>query len=306
MNVGTLSTLVAIVDTGSFAHAARAVGCTPSAVSLQVRQLEAWLGRALFDRSARVARPTPFALEVAQVARGMLDRLEGLRQRPRPGVGGRVRLGAIATVQTDTLPHVLRALRDRYPALAIDIALDDSDALVAALKAGRIDMAALVRPASGGSSRLAWQDLARQPFVMLAPPDARAATLRELLERRGLVRYDVSLTGGRIAARYLRAHFPPPRIVMELRSIDAIVAMVSAGLGVSVVPRPRRELLEAHAVQTLGLGKRAPARRIALARRVMDADDRNLRAVGDAFAAVYGRQGGNAGGRTGDRRAANG
>ena len=55
MNVPMRETLVAIVDRGSFAAAAREVGCTSSAVSLQVKQLEAWFGRVLFDRSARNA-----------------------------------------------------------------------------------------------------------------------------------------------------------------------------------------------------------------------------------------------------------
>ena len=82
MNVAMLSTLVAIIDRGSFAAAAREVGCTPSAVSLQVKQLEAWFGQLLFDRSARTAKPTPFALEAATVARDVAGRLEALRTRP--------------------------------------------------------------------------------------------------------------------------------------------------------------------------------------------------------------------------------
>ena len=69
MNLAFLSTLVSIVDRGSLAAAASHVGCSPSAISLQVKQLEAWFGRPLFDRSARSVEPLPFALEVAAVAR---------------------------------------------------------------------------------------------------------------------------------------------------------------------------------------------------------------------------------------------
>ena len=79
MNVAMLSTLVAIVDRGSFAAAAQEVGCTPSAVSLQMKQLEAWFGQPLFDRSARTVKPMPFALEAAAVARDFSARLEALR-----------------------------------------------------------------------------------------------------------------------------------------------------------------------------------------------------------------------------------
>jgi DNA-binding transcriptional LysR family regulator len=287
MNVAMLKTLVAIVDRGSFAAAAREVGCTPSAVSLQVRQLEAWFGQLLFDRSARTAKPTPFALEAATVARDVAARLEALRARPVARVSGRVRLGAIASVQTANLPQALRAVRDRHPDLQVEVSLADSDELIAAVKAGRIDAAVLVRPSSGGSTRLAWQDLARQPFVMLVPPGVPAAAAQELLQRFGLIRYDTALTGGRIAAQYARRVFPEARIVMEVRSIDAIVAMVSAGLGVSIVPQPRQALLEAHGVRALGLGRGGPMRQIALVRRRIDAANRNIDAVSQALATAY-------------------
>lgn len=284
MNLATLSTLAAIVDRGTFAAAAAEVGCTPSAVSLQVRQLEGWFGRPLFDRSGRSVRPTPFAVEAAEVVREALGRIAALRERPAQAVSGRVRLGAIASVQTDTLPQALRRLRDRHPALEVTVSLNDSDLLLLELKAGRIDAAVLVRPPSGGSSRLAWHDLAKQPYVLLAPPGALGNTPAELLARHDLIRYDTALTGGRIAARFVRQLQPrPQRASTDVRSIDAIVAMVSAGLGVSVVPRPRRALLEAHGVREVGLGRGAPKRQIAFVRRGADAGHRNLDAVQQAF-----------------------
>lgn len=286
MNIAMLSTLVAIVDRGSFAAAARDVGCTPSAVSLQVKQLEAWFGQLLFDRSARMARPTPFALEAAALARDVAARLEALRSRPATAVSGRVRLGAIATVQTGALPQALRLLRDRHPALQVEVSLNDSDALLADLKAGRIDAALLVRPQLGGSSRLVWQDMTRQPFVMLVPPGTVIASPPELLRRFDLIRYDPSLTGGRIAAQYVRRVFPEARCVMDVRSIDAIVAMVGAGLGVSIVPQPRKALLEAHGVREASLGRGSPARQIAVVRRRADSGNRNIDAVFHAVAAA--------------------
>jgi DNA-binding transcriptional LysR family regulator len=287
MNVAMLRTLVAIVDRGSFAAAAREVGCTPSAVSLQVRQLEGWFGQLLFDRSARTAKPTAFAREAATMARDVAARLEALRTRPAARVSGRVRLGAIASVQTANLPQALRAVRDSHPDLRVELSLADSDELIAAVKAGRIDAAVLVRPSSGGSTRLAWQDLARQPFVLLLPPGVPAAPAPELLQRFGLIRYDTALTGGRIANQYVRRIFPAARLVMEVRSIDAIVAMVSAGLGVSIVPQPRQALLEAHGVRALGLGRGGPTRQIAVVRRRTDAGNRNIDAVVGALAAAY-------------------
>lgn len=287
MNLSALSTLVAILDKGSFTAAADAVGCTPSAVSLQIKQLEAYFGQPLFDRSARTAKPTDFALEAGLIARELLARLGGLRARREAGISGRVRLGAIASIQTDSLPPALRLLRDRHPALDIQVSLGDSDDLQADLQAGRIDAAALVRSPSGGSSRLQWHNLYRQPFVLLAPSGMSAASPAALLHSQPWIRYDTALTGGRLAAQYVKRACARPRLAMQVQSIDAIVAMVAAGLGVSVVPLPRSAQLDAHGVQAMRLGRQGPARQIALARRKADADNRNIDAVEVVFAAVY-------------------
>ena len=287
MKLAFLSSLVAIVDRGSLAAAASHVGCSPSAISLQLKQLEAWFGRPLFDRSARTVEPLPFALEVAAAAREIVFRLEALRTRPAERVSGRVRLGVIASAQAGALPAALRLLRDRHPELGVEISLEDSDPLLAALKSGRIDAAVLVRPPSGGSSRLLWQNLEKQPFVMLAPPGAGTGSPRELLQRHGLVQYTPALAGGRVAARYVRQVCPEVRRIVDLRSIDAIVAMVAAGLGVSIVPQPRKALLDAHLVRRMPLGNAIPPRQIAFVRRNADSDNRNLNAVYRAFTGAY-------------------
>src|SRR5262245_35745377 len=113
MNIGMLATLVAIVDRGTLAAAAQQVGCTPSAVSLQVKRLEAYFGKPLFDRSTRTVKPTPFGEQAATIARELVQRLDGLRAKPTISVAGRLRLGAILTVQIDVLPQALRTLRDQ-------------------------------------------------------------------------------------------------------------------------------------------------------------------------------------------------
>lgn len=289
MNIGMFATLVAIVERGTLAAAAQQVGCTPSAVSLQVKQLETYFGQPLFDRSTRTVRPTPFGEQVAAVARELVQRLDGLRAKPPASVSGRLRLGAIASVQADVLPQALRILRDRHPALDVVMTLNDSDELLTDLKAGRIDAAVLVRPSSGGSSRLAWYDLARQPFVMLTPASAPDEKPAELLQRLGWIRYDPVLTGGRIAAHHVRRLAPRARCTMDLKSIDAIVAMVAAGLGVTVVPRPRQPLINAYAIRELRLGRNAPTRQITLVCRGVDREDRRINAVRVALSEAFGR-----------------
>jgi DNA-binding transcriptional LysR family regulator len=204
-------------------------------------------------------------------------------------VAGRVRVGVITSMQSDVLPQALHALRQRHPALDVVVPpLNDSDELVSELKAARLDVALLVRPESGGSRRLIWRELHRQPYVMLAPPNATGKNAKQLLEAHDWVGYDLSLAGGRVAARHVRSLVPGARCVMELRSMDAIVAMVAQGLGVSVVPQPRRPLVRAYAVREVGLGSRAPFRKLSLVWRSSDEGSRTVEAVAQAFSDAFG------------------
>jgi len=288
MNLATLATLQSILEQGSFTAAASVVGCSPSAVSLQVKQLEQYFGKPLFDRSTRVVAPTPFAREVVDAVGEFSHALQMLRSRPAVAVAGRIRVGVITSMQSDVLPQALDLLRQRHPALEVVIPpLNDSDELLTELKAARLEIALLVQPESGGSRRLVWRELHRQPYVMLAPAKAAEKTAKQLLEAHDWVGYDLSLPGGRVAARYVRSLMPQARCVMELRSMDAIVAMVAQGLGVAVIPQPRRPLIEAYAVREVDLGMRAPSRRISLVWRSSDEDNRNVEAAAQAFASAF-------------------
>lgn len=289
MNFAALTTLVAVVTKGSFAAAAQEVGCTPSAVSLQMKHLEAYFGRALFDRSTRSVRPTPFARELAAEAAEMIERMRGLRSRPSLTVSGRIRLGAIQSVQLAVLPMALRALRDEHPELAVTLSgWSDTDVLLQDLKAGKLDAAIVVRPDSNRGRRLVWLDLYRQEFVLVASAGTTGSA-EELIRNSRWVGYDTSLTGGKLASQYVRRIAPQARPEMSLRSIEAIIAMVSEGLGISVVPRPRQSQTDAYGVRVIGLGRRGPVRQISLVHRRADLDDRNIKAVHATLTEVVAR-----------------
>jgi len=144
-------------------------------------------------------------------------------------------------------------------------------------------VAAVVRPPSGGSSRLHWTPLRREPFVMLVPSDARGAKPQEFLKTYEWIRLDRTLWAGRLAARYVEGLAPGAKRSIELPGIEGIVAMVGAGLGVSVVPQPRRELLRGYDVREVPLPDGRLSRQIALVCRGADAEDRRQHALRDAF-----------------------
>lgn len=287
MKLDFLITLETILRTGSFANAANEVGLTPSAVSLQVKRLEEYLGRPLFDRSGRRALPTQLARELVEGFATALEAIEAARQHATPVISGRVVLGAIRTLQMTIIPMVLREIGTRYPRLDVKVIQGDSLELLGQLNAGELDGAAVIRPASGGSSRLAWSDLAAQPFVFVAPADSPDLPPRELVGRYGWLQFDTSLTGGQIAASLLHRIAPGTRARFELESIEAVLAMVAAGQGVSILPRLGGERAGAHAVRLISLGPKAPTRKVAFVCRNADADNRRIGVLRTALVTTY-------------------
>lgn len=281
-------TLDAILRTGSFAGAADDIGLTPSAVSLQVKRLEEYLGQPLFDRSGRTSKPTPLARELAENVRTALEAVEAARTRQTIALTGRVVLGTIRSLQPTMVPMVLGEISRRHPDLNVRVIQGDSVELLDQLKAGRLDGAALIRPTSGGSSRLYWQDLERQPFVFVAPPDTGDLSIGALLKRYNWLQFDTSLTSGRVAASHMHKLAPGLKPRFELESIEAVLSMVSSGLGVSIIPRTRGAMTTAHPVREISLGKDAPRREIAFACRGVDADNRRVMALRDALLVSYG------------------
>ncbi len=292
MKLQFLHTLEAVIKCGSYAAAASQVHVTPSAVGLQMRQLENYFGQPLFDRSARQVRPTLFALDVLQTVQGTLNELQRLKDRHKTTVSGHVSLGTVESTQISLLPVALRELRSSAPALHVQVIRGTSGLLLDELKAGRLDAAILVRPPSGGASRLHWVPLKREPFVLVVPRDAKEKTPVQLLQAHEWIRLDRSTTGGRIASRYVEKTVPRIRSSIEIPGTEAIVALVAAGLGVSVIPKLRTELLDAWPVREVSLGRSAPTRQIAYVCRAADSAAFRLQVVIDAFqrAVIEGEQ----------------
>ncbi|WP_459615852.1 LysR family transcriptional regulator [Bordetella sp. 2513F-2] len=279
MKIEAFRTLNAVLRGGSFAAAAADMNLSPSAVSLQMKQLEAYFGQPLFDRSALQVRPTGFAREVDEVLQEALGKLDALRRRSSPEVEGKVRLGTIEPLQVTLLPRLLHAARNRYPRLDVRPVRGRVTDLVEKIKSGEIDAAIIVQPEKGGSRRLAWTPLFREKLVLIAPPDSTETRVTELFERYEWIRFDKSTVGGRIAARYVARHAPHARCRIDLQSLAALTAMVSQGLGISILPEPGPNLYVAHPVRVIPLGKAGLYRQVSFVCRLADQDHRLVQAL---------------------------
>ncbi len=121
-SLASLRAFEAAARFGSFREAARKLGVTPSAISHQVRQLEADLGLVLFQRSVRAVRLTAAGETLARDATEAFDRLGGSIARLR-ALEGSARLGisALPLITDAWLTPRLEEFQKRYPDLSIEI-----------------------------------------------------------------------------------------------------------------------------------------------------------------------------------------
>jgi DNA-binding transcriptional LysR family regulator len=288
MKIETFQTLEAVLREGSFAGAAQAMHLTPSAVSMQMKQLENYLGEALFDRSGQQVRATPQAHRLVGSMQPALEVVAAMRRRTHTVIEGRLRVGMIENLQPLLLPTVVSYLRQHHPRLTVLPQRGNSMELTEAVKAGQLDSAVVARPPVGAQTSLHWTALLQRPLVCIAPPDAVPSAPRAAAKERALtapqlaalfgrldwIRYDRGTTTGAMATRFVRQCLPDKRSLMELDSAAAIVAMVHAGLGFSVLQLINTGLLQQYPVQMFALPPGGPVFDLCAVQRMADIDDR--------------------------------
>ena len=115
-------TLIAVAQAGTFTAAGRSLGLTQSAVSAQIKRLEAFIGMPLFERSAKSAQLNAQGQEVLAQAKEAVALVDRMRAPHLPGgVGGTVRIGAIASVQQHLLAQALLQFRALYPEVRVRV-----------------------------------------------------------------------------------------------------------------------------------------------------------------------------------------
>ena len=272
-------TFIAVARGGTFTGAGRQLGLTQSAVSAQIRRLEAWLGAELFDRGAKSAELNAQGRELLPQAEALVAMAEGMAEHVAgPAGAGRVsgllRIGAIASVQQDLLVRALARFRGDYPDVRVRVVPGVSLNLLGQVDAGEVDLAVMIRPSFALPAELAWQPLVREPVVLAAPRGAPQAPWRELLGSRPFIRYDRSSFGGRLVDGFLKKQRIAVREAIELDEIDAIANLVRQGLGVALMPRTRQldvrglrliELDEPGFHREIGIVARRPLERAPLA-----------------------------------------
>ena len=240
-----------LAQTLHFGRAAELLHMTQPPLTLAIQQLERRLGAKLFERTRRSVALTPVGAALVEPARQLVQQAAALTLRARgalAGEVGRVRLGFVSTVGFGPLPTWLRAFREAQPGVHIELIEATGDVQLKAFERGEIDAGFMLHApghAPGALLGLQRLSLGVEPLVLALPDAPGAGRLRaaELLAQ-PLVIFPRAATPSLFDAvlAFYHHHGAAPVIAQEATQMQTIVNLVSAGLGIALVPRSVTQL----------------------------------------------------------------
>lgn len=242
MNNVTLKQLryvLALAQTGHFGRAADLCAISQPALSLQIKEVEDHLGLALFERDTRQVRLTAFGETFVTRAQTILRSVQDLEDFARIEKGSflsRLRMGIIPTIAPYLLPALVRDLKTHSPDIDIHIRETLTPRLLDDLAQGRIDTAIVALPVS----EPAFEEipLFTEHFVFVRPKsdDEKPVPSVEKLQEMRLLLLEEGHCFRDQALEFCNLSPKRPRETLDGSSLSTLVHMVSAGLGVTLIP----------------------------------------------------------------------
>ena len=229
----------ALARHGHFGRAAEACAISQPALSMQIKEMEEALGGMLLERSARQVALTRFGEELVERVRDILRSVEELGDFARAAhdrFAGRLHIGMIPTVAPYLLPKVIGNLSRTYPELDIQVREALTPKLIQELAEGRLDTAILALPVSEPS--LTEVALFSEKFLLVRPREDERTPVpsSERLREMRLLLLEEGHCFREQALSFCKKQSPAPREMLDANSLSTLVQMVSAGIGVTLIP----------------------------------------------------------------------
>lgn len=233
----SLKQFVSLAECLHFGRASDACHVSPSTLSRSIRRIEEELGAIFFERNNRSVALTQAGSLFLGYARDSLDQWDQLRNALMDESGqlsGEVRMYCSVTASYSFLFDILSRFRAEHPQVEIKLHTGDPEDAMARILAGDEDIAIGAKP-DRLPAGLAFRHIKFSPLVFIRSieqPELESRNWAEtpmILSERGLARNRVD--------DWFRSLGLQPRIYAQVAGNEAIVSMVSLGLGVGVVPR---------------------------------------------------------------------
>lgn len=231
MNLRALENLYRIHQLGSFTRVAGLAHVTLSALSMQMKALEAELGAELFDRSHRPPRLTPLGRLIAEQAHQVAEAQAGLRDLCAGGQGltGHFRMGFTGSASLQILPGLLELAGRDWPGARFEFSSGLSEDLCARVRAYTLD-AAVVTEVPGAMGGVQSALLLEEPMVLIH------AVGREGEEGVPFLHFQPRSGIGVLISDFLEDLQIRPARSIQMDNIEAIIACVARGTGFSLLP----------------------------------------------------------------------
>lgn len=239
---------VTVAEEMHFGRAAQRLHMTQPPLSLAIQSLEALLGVQLFQRTSRSVSLTPAGEALLPEALRILQQtaaLPDLMRRAASGASGRLSLAFVSTADYSVLPSFLREFRETYPAVEIDLREATTDVQLDELMEGRIDVGLLIPPLPEKAKLdIDYLPVLSEPLILAAPKGLQALRGKTKASLEALTELPLIIFPRRIApalhdailACYHEAGLTP-RIGQEAIQMQTIIGLVSAGMGIALVPQ---------------------------------------------------------------------
>ncbi|WP_347264834.1 LysR substrate-binding domain-containing protein [Nitrobacter sp.] len=270
--------LAALARHGHFGRAAEACAITQPALSMQIRELEQFLGVTLVERRPGEVMLTEIGREISRRAEDVLasvrDLVDFARHRSRP-LTGRLTLGIIPSLAPYLLPRVLPALQSQFPELELELRETQTRPLVEEVKGGMLDAAMLALPL--GEPDIDTLELFNDLFLLAVPasdprPRGRRVAARDIDQSRLILLEDGHcLRDQALAFCATIPRGPSPGatgMTFGASSLATVMQMVAGGYGLTLIPQIAADVEERdERVKILRLQDPQPGRTIGLAFR---------------------------------------
>ncbi len=247
MNLRQIRYFCEIVEAGSAAHAASRLFVAPTAVSMQLGQLEEHLGGELFDRSRRPMELTPLGKYFYPRAKELLAQAKSLDEETRGIAAGKLGwlgIGFARSALFSILPQAVRRFRENWPDVRLDLVEALGEYQPELLREGRIHIG--IARFIGEFQRapdLRHEVMFEDPFVVALPASHHLAKRKSLraveLDGCPYISYPKAPLSpfGRKMMEVLREAGANPVITYEAIELHTALSLVSAGLGLTLVGR---------------------------------------------------------------------
>jgi LysR family hydrogen peroxide-inducible transcriptional activator len=241
MEMQQLRYVVAVARTGNFSRAAEQCHVSQPSLSQQILKLEDELGERLFDRMKRGAKLTPHGEALLRRAVRVLDEVDAAKREAKEAMDllrGTITVGVLPTIAPYLLPGVMAEFMEKYPGVEIVVQEDTTAHLLKLLLTCEIDFVLASQPIQDG--RLEVHDLFTEELLLALPPDhplARKRTVKasDLEHERLIVMKEGHCLGDQVMSFCDRRDLHP-RISFRSAQLETIQSLVSAGMGLSLIP----------------------------------------------------------------------